>query len=181
MNEIEINQKWFTPLFNATQINNRIDELAAEMNTTLRHQNPLFVVVLGGAYIFAADLLRKITVAHEVTFVKINSYHGTKSSGKINLSLSPAIALQGRHVIFIEDIIDSGLSMEFLLAYGTTFKPLTQQVVTLLFKPKALKTTIVPNWVGFEIEPAFVLGYGLDFDEKGRNLPHIYVETEPIK
>lgn len=181
MSTIKINSKHFEVYLTAAQIEERIKSLAQQLNKELTTENPLFVVVLNGAYIFAADLLRKITIPHEVAFVKISSYDGTKSTGMVKNVIGITQNLQNRHVVIVEDIVDTGQSLTYLNQYLKEGNPLKISTLTLLFKPKALLHKVTPTWVGFEIEPHFVIGYGLDYNEAGRNLPDIYVESEKIK
>ncbi|MBP9186017.1 MAG: hypoxanthine phosphoribosyltransferase [Bacteroidia bacterium] len=178
MSIIKIHQRNFEPFITEKQINERLTAIAYQICAEYEGENPLFLAVLNGAFILAADLFRKITIQSEISFAKISSYQGTSTTNKISELIGFNEQIEGRNVIIIEDIIDTGLSMQYVLNQLQQKNPASVKVLTLLFKPKALLFDIIPDYVGFEIEPKFVLGYGLDYDGLGRNLPDIYVEVE---
>lgn len=174
---IKVYDRLFTDFIPSTIIHNRIQEIAHELNEKYNSQRPIFLTVLNGAFIFAADLMREITIECEMSFVKIASYNGTKSTDNIKELIGFNEHISDRHIIVIEDIVDTGLSMKHILEQLALLKPASVAVVTLLFKKEALKHHVQVDYVGFEIENKFVLGYGLDYDGLGRNLPDIYAET----
>jgi hypoxanthine phosphoribosyltransferase len=175
---IQVHHRDFEPFILSDAIAARIRAIAGEISQEYEGKNPLFLAVLNGAFIFAADLLREIGFQSEISFVKIASYSGTKSTGQIRELIGFTENLEGRHIIIVEDIIDTGLSMQHILHQVSTFSPASVRVASLLVKRKALKVEVQMDYIGFEIENKFVLGYGLDYDGLGRNLPHIYVEKD---
>ncbi len=178
MSIIKVHDRNFEPFISAKQIEARISAIAQEITQEYDGKNPLFLAVLNGAFILAADLFRKINFQSEISFAKISSYSGTSTTENIKQLIGFSEAIAGRHIIIIEDIIDTGLSMQHVLKQVDDQNPASVKVLTLLFKPKSLKVAITPDYVGFEIEPKFVLGYGLDYDGLGRNLPDIYAEVQ---
>lgn len=176
MTVINIHSKKFTPYLQQQMLEQRIAELAKAIEIDYQNKKPIFLVVLNGAFIFAADLIRQINLTSEITFVKIASYQGQQSTQKVTDLIGLSENLTGRDVVIIEDIIDTGLSIKHVLELLDKQKPTSVSIVTLLFKKEALKHPITPNYVGFEIKNKFVLGYGLDYDGLGRNLKDIYEE-----
>jgi hypoxanthine phosphoribosyltransferase len=173
-----VKDKHFTPFIERAQIEHRIAELGQQISADYADKFPLFVVVLNGAFMFAADLLKSITIPCEITFVRVSSYAKTSSTGQVREILGLKDPIEARHIIIVEDIVDTGLTMSELLFQLSVQKPESIQVATLLFKPAALKTPLNVRYVGFEIENRFVVGYGLDYDEQGRNLDAIYVVAD---
>lgn len=166
----------FEPFISHEEIARRVAELGQQISDDFRGQNPLIVCVLTGAFAFAADLFRQIDTDAEITFIRYKSYVGTTSAG-------PARQLMGlsenevkdRPVIIVEDIVDTGRTMVSLLADINLLHPAQIKVATLLFKPQSLQVQFTPDYVGFVIPPAFIIGYGLDIDSQARNLKDIYV------
>lgn len=177
MSIIKVHDRNFEPFIPANQIEERVSVIAQQITQEYEGKNPLFLAVLNGAFILAADLFRKISFQSEISFAKISSYSGTSTTETIKQLIGFSESIEGRHIIIVEDIIDTGLSMQHVLKQVRAHKPASVKVLTLLLKPKALKVQLVPDYVGFEIEPKFVLGYGLDYDGLGRNLPDIYAEV----
>ena len=175
MSIIKVHDRNFEPFISAKQIDERVSAIAQEITNEYKDKNPLFLAVLNGAFILAADLFRKITFQSEISFAKISSYSGTSTTENIKQLIGFSEAIAGRHIIIIEDIIDTGLSMQHVLNQIQGHHPASVKILTLLFKPKSLKVAITPHYVGFVIEPKFVLG--LDYDGLGRNLPDIYAEV----
>ncbi|MFN4146350.1 MAG: hypoxanthine phosphoribosyltransferase [Runella sp.] len=173
-----IKGKTFVPFIEKQRLEERIEELGRKISEDYEGKNPLLVVVLNGAFMFASDLMKNISIPCEITFVRVSSYTETKSSGELTEVLGLKESIRGRHVIIVEDIVDTGLTMNKLLFQLSIQKPGSIQVASLLFKPEALKTPLNIKYVGFEIENKFVVGYGLDYDEQGRNIPEIYVLKE---
>lgn len=163
-------------LFSEEQLQTRIAELGAQITEDFRDKEPLFVGVLKGCFVFMADLLRSVDMYCTMDFMAVSSYgSGTTTTGavKINKDLSQDIA--GRHVIIVEDILDSGVTLSYLKNYLEVRKPASITLVTLLDKPSRRRADVKADYVGFEVEDAFVVGYGLDYAEEYRNLPYIGV------
>ncbi len=160
------------------EIQEAVARLADRLNHDFRHLNPLFIGVLNGAFMFAADLLRNIHIPSELTFIKVKSYTGTQSTGTVNTLLGLDHPIQDRHLIIVEDIIDTGLTVQHLQEKLKQEKPASIHIATLLLKPEALLTPLSLTYVGFEIPNEFVVGYGLDYDGQGRNLRDIYKVSE---
>ncbi len=173
--EVTIHDKTFVPFIGADKIQARVAELGAVIDNDYANKRPLLVGVLNGSAIFMADLLRHIHTACEIAFIRVSSYHGTESTGSVKQVLGLNEDLTGRDVILVEDIIDTGDTAKYLLEYIGSKNPASVKFATVLFKPSALRHPITPEYIGFEIEPRFVVGYGLDYDGLGRNLADIYV------
>jgi hypoxanthine phosphoribosyltransferase len=171
---IQLKDKQFKPFIHADAIQQRISELAQVIDEDYSDKKPVFIIMLKGAFLFAADLLKRVQADCEMVFVRANSYEGTQSTGKVKMVMPLKENLHQKDVIIIEDIIDSGKTLHEFLPYLEEQKPASVKIATLLFKPKSLQYTIHPDYVGFEIPDAFVVGYGLDYDELGRNLPDIH-------
>ncbi|MEZ4900459.1 MAG: hypoxanthine phosphoribosyltransferase [Spirosomataceae bacterium] len=172
---LTIKDKQFVPFIDKKQLEKRIEEVGESIGKDYADKNPLFVVVLNGAFMFAAELLKNVNLACEVTFVRVSSYSKTASTGELTEILGLKESIHDRHVIIVEDIVDTGLTMNRLLFQLSTQRPASIQVATLLFKPTALKTPLSVKYVGFEIENRFVIGYGLDYDGYGRNLSEVFI------
>lgn len=170
-----INDKTFVPFIAADTIQQRIAELARQINQQYAGKTPLVVVVLNGAFLFAADLMKRLTVSCEVTFIRVASYTGTETTGQLKEILGLNESIQGRDLIVVEDIVDTGLTICDVCEQLKAKNPASLAIATLLFKPKALKKPVDLQYVGFEIENQFVLGYGLDYDGLGRNTDEIMV------
>lgn len=178
MDTVHIHQRDFHIYLHETRLQERITELAAQISQDLSGQAPLFVAVLNGSFMFAADLMKRMQFPCEIQFVKVQSYAGMQSTGKVQEVIGLGVPIEGRHVVVIEDIIDSGLTMDSLKKQLEVARPASLRICSLLVKPKALKVSIEIAYTGFEVENQFLVGYGLDFDGYGRNLPHIYQATD---
>ncbi len=174
MTSVILHQLEFIKFIDNSKIINRINQMALELTIDFSNSNPLFLSVLNGSFIFSADLLRQLDFACEIEFVKVSSYSGTQSTGEVKQVLGLSKPIENRTVIILEDIIDSGLTMDFLLRDLARFKPKQLEVCTLLLKPEALQVKLPVNYIGFEVANDFLVGYGLDYNGLGRNLPHIY-------
>jgi len=172
---LTIKDKTFVPFITAETIQTRILELAAQINHDYAGKQPLIVGVLNGAVLFAADLFRNITIPCEITFIRVASYHATESTGKVKQILGLSESVTDRHLIVVEDIVDTGLTICEVCDQLQAGNPASIAIATLLFKPAALKKEVALDYVGFEIENRFVLGYGLDYDGLGRNTKDILV------
>ncbi|MDF1694309.1 MAG: hypoxanthine phosphoribosyltransferase [Saprospiraceae bacterium] len=164
----------FVLYLSAREIQNKIREVAKQIENDYANENPLFLIVLNGAFMFAADLIRNLDIACDVDFVKVSSYKGLASTGRLDVKIANEKELKGRHVIILEDIVDSGFTLDQYLPMVQAQDPASLKVCTLLEKPEAKKFETQVDYTCFKIPTKFVIGYGLDFDEAGRNLPHIY-------
>ena len=174
MNRITIKDKTFETSMPEAEIKNRVKELAQQMSRDLEGKNPLFLAVLNGAFIFAADLIREMTIPCEISFVKLAPYQGTTSRGTIHEVIGINENLSGRTVVIVEDIVESGLTIKRMMEQLGTRNPASVQVCTLFFKPERLKEDLKLDYVAFEIPNDFILGYGLDYDQQGRGLRDLY-------
>ena len=172
---LTINDKTFVPFIAAESIQTRIQELAQQINQEYADKKPLLVVVLNGAFLFAADLMKNLTIPCEITFIRVASYSATQSTGQLKQILGLSESVVSRNLIVVEDIVDTGLTMCDVCEQLRAQAPASIAVATLLFKPAALKKHVDLRYVGFEIENQFVLGYGLDYDGLGRNSKEILV------
>jgi hypoxanthine phosphoribosyltransferase len=165
----------FEPYLTADRIQQRVRELGAAIQADYADRRPAFLVLLKGAFIFAADLIRACDLRTEVNFVRLASYQGTSSAGTVAVHLPPNPAeIAGRDLIVVEDIVDSGNTLTHFLPELIALQPASISIATLLFKPAALQHELQLDYVGFEIPDRFVVGYGLDYDGLGRSLPAIY-------
>lgn len=178
MDTVTIKGKDFTISIPEEKIQGEIDRLAARLNCDLEGKEPLFLCVLNGSFMFAADLLRRISIPAEVSFVKFSSYEGTASTGKLNELVGLSEDIAGRTVVIVEDIVDTGFTMQNLIDMLKERSPKAVYVCTLLFKPDRLKVPLDIEYVALEIPNEFIVGYGLDFDGYGRNLRDIYTVLE---
>lgn len=175
MATIDIKGKTFETLIPEEEILRRVKVVADKISNDLKGKNPLFLGVLNGSFIFAADLMRMLTIESEISFVKMSSYEGTESTGNVKKLVGLNENIEGRTVVIVEDIVDSGLTMERMLEYLKDFKPAEIRICTLLLKPENLKRNLNIDYVAMEIPNDFIVGYGLDYDGLGRNLRDIYV------
>lgn len=175
---IKINGDTFESFITEEQIRNRIKELAECINADYAGKTPIFIGVLNGSFIFLADLIREITVDCEMDFFKLSSYGDAKiSSGQVKLLKNLNCEVAGRDILIVEDIVDSGLSIAFIKNIIEKEEPKSLKFVSLLFKKDVSKIDFPIDYVGFEIPPDFVIGYGLDYAQKVRNLKSIYRHT----
>ena len=174
MNQVEVNGKTFRISIPEAEIKKRVKEVAEEISRDMEGKNPLLLGVLNGAFIFAADLMREMTIPCEVSFVKLASYQGTTSTGKVTEVLGINENLTGRHVIIVEDIVDTGLTMKRMIESLGTRNPASVSVCSLLVKPDKLQVELDLKYVAFKIPNEFILGYGLDYDQAARGLRDIY-------
>ena len=174
MGQITVKDKTFEVSINETTIKQRVREVAQQMSRDLEGKNPLFLAVLNGAFIFAADLMCEMTIPCEISFVKLASYQGTTSTGSIKEVIGINEDLSGRTVVIVEDIVESGLTIKRMMEQLGTRNPASVQVCTLFFKPEKLKEDLKLDYVAFSIPNDFILGYGLDYDQQGRQLKDVY-------
>lgn len=177
---IQIYDKRFEPFIEFVKIDAAIAQMADKMNRELRDHNPLFIPILNGAFMFAADLFKKLDFPCEISFVKMASYLGTTSTEVVKelIGFDPE-NIKGRTVVLVEDIIDSGLTVEKLLKQLNQSSVKEVKIATLLMKPDAFKGSYRVDYVGLEIPNDFIVGYGLDYNQQGRNYKDIYKIVEP--
>ncbi len=174
-NLITIKDKQFKPYISQQQITTAVKSIANSINTELENDFPIFLVVLNGSFMFAADLLKEVTIPCEISFIKVASYHGTSSTGNVTELIGLTEDITGRTVVIVEDIVDTGITLERLMNVLTRKKVKQIKIATVLLKPQSYKKEFKVNYVGIEIPNDFVVGYGLDYDGLGRNLKEIYV------
>lgn len=178
MSEIQVIDKKFKPYISADRISERIKELAKEINIEYEGKRPIFIAILNGSFMFASDLFKDINIDAEICFIKLASYKGTRSSGNVITSIGLDEPLKDRHVVIIEDIVDTGNTLHQFLPQLYNQQPASLKIASLLHKPAALKFPIVIDYLGFEVPDIFLLGFGLDYDGLGRNLAEIYQLVE---
>lgn len=178
MQSIKVHDKEFRMFIPGKKINERIDEICKEMNRELDGHDLLFIGVLNGSFMFAADLYRKIRLDSRISFLKLSSYEGTESTGNLRRLIGLNEDLEGKTVVIIEDIIDTGRTLQGIIQDLKEKGAKEIRVVSLLYKPDAYKGSNKIDYIGFEIPNAFVVGYGLDYDGFGRNLDSIYTLIE---
>lgn len=178
MNEITVLDREFSIYITEDEIQNRITALAEKINEDLRGQDVLFFGVLNGVFLFAADLFRRVTLNAQISFIKLASYDGTSSSGKIKELIGWNEDISGKTVVVLEDIVDTGYTLERVIGELKLRQAGDIKVCALLFKPEAYLKDIPLDYIGFEIQNNFVVGYGLDYDGYGRNLKAIYKLTK---
>lgn len=170
-----INSRSLKPLITSAQITTRVSELGAEITTDYRDKNPLLIGVLKGGFIFLADLVRHIATDVEVDFIRTSSYKNGMTPGDLELITDTSIPVKNRHVLIIEDLIDTGVTLSFIMEHLKSKEPASLKVCTLINKHERLKIDIKPEYIGFDVKSGFIIGYGTDWGEKGRNYPDIYV------
>jgi hypoxanthine phosphoribosyltransferase len=175
MANIQIHDKVFSPFLSRDVIKDRVAVLGREINLAFAGRNPLLIGILNGSFIFAADLFRELTIDAEISFIKLASYKGTSSTGHVVTAVGLEENLKGRHIIIVEDIIDTGKTLNSFMPEIYSRQPASVAIATFLTKPTALQYDIKADYTGFEIADKFVVGYGLDYDGFGRNLPDLYV------
>ena len=174
MESIQIKDKKFAISITEEQILKEVDRVAAEIHRDLKDKNPLFLSVLNGSFMFTADLMKRITIPCEISFVKLASYQGISSTGKITEVIGVNEDISGRCVVIVEDIVDTGLTMQRLLETLGTRNPKEIHIASLLVKPEKLQVPLNIKYAAMNIPNDFIVGYGLDYDGLGRNYKDIY-------
>ncbi len=175
MTLLKIKDKQFKNYISSEQIQEAVKKVAAKINSELKDEFPLFLVVLNGAFMFASDLLKEINFPCEISFVKVASYHGATSSGSVTELIGLTEDVTNRTVVIVEDIVDSGLTLEKLINVLSKKNIKQYKIATAFCKPSSLKKNIKIDYAGIEIPNQFVVGYGLDYDGQGRNQKNVFV------
>ncbi len=173
MARVTILDKQFETSYPEAQIQEAVAKVAEAINKDLDGRDPLFLCVLNGAFMFAADLMKKVNIPSRISFVKLASYSGTKSTGVVKELIGLNESLEGRTVVLIEDIVDTGVTIQMLVEQCKAKGAAEVRVATMLFKPGSCKLPRKPEYIGLEIPNDFIVGYGLDYDGYGRNMPEI--------
>lgn len=172
--KIKVKDKYFVKYIDSQKIIEAVEKVSSQIHEEFSGQVPLFLCVLNGSFMFASDLMKTYKGVCEISFIRLSSYKGTQSTQEVKTLIGLTGDIKDRSVVILEDIIDSGITVKHLLEDLQQYQPKTLKVATLLFKPEAVQTDIQPDFIGIEIPRDFILGYGLDYDGYGRNLPDIY-------
>ena len=175
---IQVIDKKFKPFIEAKQLHEQIANLAKRLNEDYAGKRPLFIAILNGSFMFASDLFKELTIEAEICFIKLASYKGTKSTGNVITSIGLDEPLKDRHVVIIEDIVDTGKTLHAFLPQLINQQPASLKIAVLLHKPDAMEYPLTIDYLGFIVPNIFLLGYGLDYDGLGRNLKEIYQLVE---
>lgn len=179
MRNVTIFEKEFELFIPYEKIRSIVEDMADKMNRDFKDKNPLFLCILNGSFMFAAEIFKRISLLDaEISFIKLASYSGTSTTGSVRELIGLNEDLTGRTVIVLEDIVDSGITIEKTIEQIKTKNPLEIKIATLLFKPDSLKVKVPLDYVGIEIPNDFIVGYGLDYNGRGRNLIDIYKVKE---
>lgn len=175
MRQVKIHDKYFEVYIPYEKIRSVVEKMADQMNSDLAHKKPLFICILNGSFMFAAELFKRIELIEtEISFVKLASYHGDKTTGTVKQLIGLNENIEGRTVVILEDIVDTGITIEHILEQLRELNPKEVKIATLLLKPDALQRDVQLDYIGLEIPNDFIVGYGLDYDGYGRNLLDIY-------
>lgn len=174
MSVIQVWDKQFEPFIGGEAIDEAVQKIADGINRDYKDKNPLLLALLNGAFIFAADLMRKLTIPCEISFVKYASYAGVKSTNEVKELIGLGEEIRGRHIIVVEDIVDTGITMDHLLEDIHRKDPVDVRIACFCFKPAAFRKSFPIDYLGMSIPNDFIVGYGLDYNGHGRNLPEIY-------
>lgn len=178
MSRVQVHDKYFEVYITKENIQKRIQELGRQIEEDYAGKTPLFIGILNGSFIFASDLFRSLTIPAEISFIKLASYRGTSSTGNVVTAIGLEENLKDRHVIILEDIIDTGKTLHSFLPEIEQRGPASIKIAAFLTKPEALQHNVQTDYVGFSIPNKFVVGYGLDYDKLGRNLPDLYILSD---
>ena len=176
MDVVRVNDLDFRPFISHAMIQQRISEIARQINDDLRNKEPIFIGILNGSFMFAADLMKEVNIRSEITFVKMASYDGLQSTRDVKTLIGFEKPLKGRTVVIVEDIIDTGTTIQEMLKALGKEKPDRIIIAVLLLKPDALEYDLDVDYIGFKVPNEFLVGYGLDYDGLGRNMKDIYVK-----
>lgn len=174
--EVKVYDKVFVPFISADAISSAVKDVAAKINRDYKDREPIFISALNGAFMFTSDLMKSIELDSKITFIKVASYDGDTSTGKVVQVFGLNMDIQGQDIIIVDDIIDSGVTVNELYALFKQHNPKSIAVATFIFKPNCYKGGIDINYAGIVMEESnFIIGYGLDYNQKGRNFPEIYI------
>src|SRR3954463_6412131 len=174
MSTIKVHDKYFVPYISENEIQQKIQQLASRLSNDYKHVKPLFIAILNGSFMFAADLFKYLSIDAEICFIKLASYRGMKSSGNVITAIGLDVDLFGRDVVIVEDIVDTGKTLNEFLPKLDHQQPKSLRIAALLHKPEATQYPLKIDYLGFSIPNKFVVGYGLDYDGLGRNLKEIF-------
>jgi hypoxanthine phosphoribosyltransferase len=174
MNTVKLHDKHFEIFIDKSEIETAVKAVAKKINEDCLYDVPLFLSVLNGSFMFTSDLLKNVQIPCELSFVKLASYSGVGTTGKVNELIGLNESIKGRNVIIVEDIVDTGITLEMLIDSIEKYEAKSIKVATLLFKPKAYQKNRIIDYVGMEVGNEFLVGYGLDYNARGRNLADIY-------
>lgn len=178
MEKIKLQDKWFKVMIPAEEIDAAVERVAQQLNERYAGHTPIFLGVLSGSFLFLSDLVRKISFDSQLAFVKISSYNGTESTGNVQQQLGIDFDIEARDIIIVEDIVETGHSMNYLLDYLKAKNPASISICTLFFKPDKFLYEYKIDYTALSIGNEFIVGYGLDYNQLGRNLKDIYVVDE---
>lgn len=178
MSLIRVHDKSFEPYLTVDEVQQSVQRLARELNKDYEGKRPLFIAILNGAFMFASDLFKHLTIDAEICFIKLASYKGTKSTGRVLTAIGLDADIYQRHVVIVEDIVDTGKTLSEFMPQLTHQHPASIKICALLHKPEATVNPLTIDYLGFSIPNKFVVGYGLDYDGLGRNIPEIYKLAE---
>lgn len=178
MKTLQVHDQSFEEYISEKTLHEKVDQLARKLNTDYAGKNPLLVGLLNGSFIFAADLVRKLTFDHSITFAKVSSYEGLSSSEQLKTDVSLQDDISGRDIIILEDIVDTGFTLAQVIQEWKQKKPASIEVCSCLIKPEAIQHKVQVKYYGFAIPDVFVIGYGLDYNGKGRALNSIYKQKK---
>ena len=167
-------------LISADEIEEKVAEIGKKISEDYEDKNPIFVGVLKGCFIFMADLMRHVSIPCTMDFMSVSSYSGTSSTGAVKINKDLNQDIEGRHLILVEDILDSGVTLNYLKTYLQVRKPASVRIVTLMDKPAHRKAPVYADYACFDVPDAFVVGYGLDYNERYRNLPYIGILSPEV-
>jgi len=174
MTDIWVRDKKFSLFLSEDEISKGIRNVAENIRRDLKEKDPLLICVLNGAFMFASDLIKQLDFPCEVSFIRLKSYNGMETEGKVKEIYGLVDEITNRHIVILEDIIDTGYTVHGLIENLSKKNPASLRIATLLFKPEALQLAIKPDYVGIKIPNDFIIGYGLDYEGHGRNLRNIY-------
>ena len=178
MEKIKLHDKWFKVMIPAQEIDAAVERVAKQLDERYAGRTPIFLGVLSGSFLFLSDLVRKVSFDCQLAFVKISSYNGTQSTGNVTQQLGIDFDIEGRDIIIVEDIVETGHSMNYLLDYLKDRNPASISICTLFFKPEKFLYEYEIDYTALSIGNEFIVGYGLDYNQLGRNLKDIYVVDE---
>ncbi|HYW95050.1 MAG TPA: hypoxanthine phosphoribosyltransferase [Bacteroidales bacterium] len=178
MKKIKVLDKEFEISIPSEKIQARIKEMAAKLTEDLADKKPVFIGILNGSFMFASDLFKEIHFDAQITFLKLASYQGTTTTGSVKQLIGLNQNIEGQHIVILEDIVDTGITLENIMRQLDGYRPASISIVTLLYKPESFQKDIKLNYVGFTIPNDFIVGYGLDYDGYGRRYKDIYTVVE---